>query len=482
MPEGAKCHQIIYNDHCGSAVVKSDSLPRIGNRPIGLRMQIFLSHSSRQKPLIREVKRHLPEYLGTWIDEEKLLFGDNISASIETTIKSETDYVLLFIDQDAVKSNWIAKEIAWTLQAEKTHNRTILLPVVIEDSALHEIGNVELLSRRHVRIPDFTESSVRALAASIASDLFALVCRDMELLRKPKRKTTLGTISDSDVLLNEQAALIRKAAFPHRKANPLSIEALRDVMNSQTEASITAEELESVLSSAVRRNLIPGLVYDGFSLFLLEEHAGWKAEIQHHRKVKVGRKAVSLIQNGMKIILDAGSTIEELVRPLCKKIENRALTRVTFATTSINIAGMISDCCVQMGFDDDFSAVQLYVPGGQVRPNTQAIIPTDRAAHGQIQTLADHLGGFDLAFIGTNGIDAKAGFTTHDNTEALNKMDLARAARQRVIVGDSSKIGIILECKIADFDDDVRCVLDEDERSQSLCEALGARASKVVLA
>jgi len=72
--------------------------------------------------------------------------------------------------------------------------------------------------------------------------------------------------------------------------------------------------------------------------------------------------------------------------------------------------------------------------------------------------------------------------TTHDNAEALNKLDLAAVSRQRVIVGDSSKIGIVLECKVADFDDDIKFVLDDDASSRRLCEVLGTRASKVVLA
>lgn len=445
-------------------------------------MQIFLSHSSKQKPLVREIKRYLPEYLGPWIDEEKLLFGDNISTSIETTIKSDTDYVLLFIDQHAATSNWIAKELEWTLQAEKTHGRTILLPVVIDDNALREIGNIEIQNRKFLRLQDFLESSVRTLADSIASDLFALVCRDMERLRKPKPKTPSATIADADTLLRAQAALIQKAVFPHRKPNPISLETLREVMNSQSDNPIGAEELEGVLSSVVRRNLIPGLVYDGFALFLFEEHASWKAEMQHHKKEKVGRKAAGFIQNGMKIILDAGSTIEEIVRLLCKKIENRALTKVTIATTSINIADMISDCCVGMGFDDDFSAVRLYVPGGQIRPSTQAIIPAYGTERGQIQRLADHLGGFDLAIIGVNGIDADAGFTTHDNAEALNKVDIVRASTSRIVVGDSSKIGIVLEYKFADFDEDLKFVVDDDQNSQKLCDVLASRASKIILA
>ena len=66
-------------------------------------MQIFLSHSSRQKPLIREVRKGFPEHLGSWIDEAKLLFGRSIPHSIKSTIKSETDYVLMFVDNDAAE-------------------------------------------------------------------------------------------------------------------------------------------------------------------------------------------------------------------------------------------------------------------------------------------------------------------------------------------------------------------------------------------
>jgi DeoR/GlpR family transcriptional regulator of sugar metabolism len=304
----------------------------------------------------------------------------------------------------------------------------------------------------------------------------------MERLRKPKPKTPSATIADADTLLRTQAALIQKAVFPHRKSNPISLETLREVMNSQSDTPIGAKEFESMLSSVVQRNLIPGLSYDGFALFLFEEHASWKVEMQHQKKERIGRKAAVFIQNGMKIILDAGSTIEEIVRLLCKKIENRALTKITIATISINIADMISDCCVSMGFDDDFSAVRLYVPGGQIRPSTQAIIPAYGTERGQIQRLADHLGGFDLAIIGVNGIDADAGFTTHGNAEASNKVDIARASTSRIVVGDSSKIGIVLEYKFADFDEDLKFVVDDDPNSQKLCDVLGSRASKIILA
>ena len=82
-------------------------------------MQIFLSHSSKQKPLIREIRKNLPEHLESWIDEEKLLIGDDISASLQSAIKVETDYLLIFLDAHAASSTWVAAELRWALQAEK---------------------------------------------------------------------------------------------------------------------------------------------------------------------------------------------------------------------------------------------------------------------------------------------------------------------------------------------------------------------------
>ena len=44
-------------------------------------MRIFLSHSSIQKPLVREIKKRLPQHLNAWIDEERLLFGESTYGS-----------------------------------------------------------------------------------------------------------------------------------------------------------------------------------------------------------------------------------------------------------------------------------------------------------------------------------------------------------------------------------------------------------------
>lgn len=442
-------------------------------------MQIFLSHSSKQKPLVREVMRNLPVHIGAWLDEQKLLFGDDIPSSLEETIKLDTDYVLVFIDEHAVASSWVAKELKWAIEAEKSYGRVILLPIVIEKDAFHKIG-IGIQNRKFLSLKDYSETSIRALSDDIASELFALVCRDIDSLRNLKQNPIVS-ISDANTLIRNQASLIQNAVFPHRQLNPISLKTLREVINSQSEVQLDGKEFESVLSTIIHHGLIPGLYFDGFDLYLIEEHARWKAEVHHDRKERIGRKVASLINNGAKVFLDAGSTTSEIAAIISKKIESRILTKITLVTTSIYIANMISDCCVRMGFDDTFSAVQLFVPGGQVRQGTQAIVSTEADSH-QILRLADYVGGFDIGIIGVNGVDLDHGFTTKQDGEVMNKIDIMSTSKMRLMVGDSSKIGIVLEGKFADFSDDLQFVVNNDADNKLLTVIAERYKDKVILA
>lgn len=444
-------------------------------------MQIFLSHSSKQKPLVREIKKNLPEHLDAWIDEERLLIGDNLRVSLETVIKTDTDYLLIFLDDDASESAWVRDELRWALQAEKTSDRTIVLPVLLDDAFPDAIDDVELQNRKYLKLKDFHESSVRALAESITSELFALVCRDMQRLRRPKPPDALATISNADALVQQQAAIIQKAVFPHRRGNPVGVDTLRGVIAELSEYKFDEQEFERILKIVAQRNLIPGLVYDGFEIYLQEEHASWKAEIEHKNKLRIGRRVAGMIENGMRVLIDAGSTTEEVVKILCTRIENRALTRISIATTSVNIADMISDCCVKMGFDDDFSAVRLFIPGGQIRPSTQAIVSSPEESRRQLNALRELVGGFDLGIVGVNGVEIAGGFTTHANSEADNKRSILQLTDARLIVGDSSKVGLRLESAFATFDDDVRFVVDGDPQNERLLAMADRYGDKLLL-
>ena len=212
-------------------------------------MQIFLSHSSKQKPLIREVKSYFPSHLNAWLDEEKLLFGDSVPKTLEETIKRDSDYVLLFIDRNAAESGWVYKELHWALQAEKDSERIILLPIVVEDEALGKMLSDEIKDRKHLRLDSFRSDGVKTLAERIVTELFALICRDMQELRSPtpRSRTIINAIANTDQLLRAQASMIQKAVFPHRRANPISKEKLAEVIRTIGEMNISDAEFDTIL-------------------------------------------------------------------------------------------------------------------------------------------------------------------------------------------------------------------------------------------
>jgi len=87
----------------------------------------------------------------------------------------------------------------------------------------------------------------------------------------------------------------------------------------------------------------------------------------------------------------------------------------------------------------------------------------------------------DVAFIGVDGIDADAGCTTHDDSEARANAALVKIARHTVIVADSSKIGRITFASICPIDLVDQLITDNeaDPQAVSRLEATGLR---VVLA
>lgn len=430
--------------------------------------------------MVRELRKSLPVHILTWLDEEQLLIGDELDLTLESVIKTDVDYVVLFLDSAATASTWVRKEIAWAITKEAVLGRQFLLPVIIDKEAASEL-EYDLTTRKHLSLRDFTEASLKDLATLISTELFALVCRDLQRAQQPRPETTSVAISKAEELLASLAALVRKAVFPHRRSNPILLSTLHEVVNSQATTPIDRTEFEELLNKIAQRQMISGLSYDGYELYVIEEHSQWKAEINKEQKEAVARRAASFIQNDQKVAIDAGSTTGEIVKSICKRIETRSLTRVTLVTTSIDHADQISDCCVRMGFDDHFSAVRLIVPGGIVRPATQAITPAADSDL-SLKGIAYQYGGFDIAMLGVNGVTRAGGFTTEDNAEVRNKLELLAASDRTFIVSDSSKVGICLSRSFASFDDDVVYIVNDDQDNDELMELCNHYGPKVVLA
>lgn len=166
-------------------------------------MKIFLSHSSRDKALVREVKELLPRFLDDWLDEDKLCWGDSFPKQLKETIQSGIDFLLIFLDTHALNSNWVMQELDWAIQRERELNRTFVLPILLEDANLPD----RLKDRLSLKLIDQNRSSVEDLAKRITENLFHLVAKSYSSLQLevPSRKSL---ISLRDELTAGQARLL----------------------------------------------------------------------------------------------------------------------------------------------------------------------------------------------------------------------------------------------------------------------------------
>lgn len=93
-------------------------------------ISIFISHASRDKQTILRIVSELPKHISRWIDQEQICAGDLIPDRIERGI-TESDLFLLFISPDAVKSDWVKREIALAKarECDTPFNLNFLIPI-----------------------------------------------------------------------------------------------------------------------------------------------------------------------------------------------------------------------------------------------------------------------------------------------------------------------------------------------------------------
>ena len=422
-------------EHCGVISVRS---------PWRSLMKVFFSHSSHYKPLLRELRALLPNHIDSWIDEDKLLIGENITENLEVAIQSDSDFVILFIDSVAARSAWVRKEVEWAMAAEKRNGRTFLLPVVLDMDAWEGFEPAELCKRKHLSCNDFTEKGIGLLADEIAGSLFAWLSRDAE---SAKSDTNSGDradlLGDADRFLRSVASEIRTIVYPHRQKNPLEVDALYERLHSLSGLSIdfTAEQFLSVLARLDQQHLLSGLYYDGEEIFVEEEHYSWKIESFTEAKKRIARAAVKKISSGDVIALDAGSTTELIAQHVCRLLRLRKLRRLTFVTNSLPAAMDLLTTAGDIGIADDGDELSVYLAGGRVRPNTMAIVSTDDNSGSDIRAFLELTGGASLAFVGTNGVTGD-GFSTEAQAEVDTKRALLQGAQEKIIVTDPSKFGL----------------------------------------
>jgi hypothetical protein len=130
-------------------------------------MTLFLSHSSEDKALVREIKGNLHEFLNIWLDERQLIPGESLANTLKGAV-SESDLVLIFISKASIESKWVNKEIDWAINKELELNRPFLMPIVLDGSKPPS----SLASRLYFNLSSQSKNDVTALSNELNEKLF----------------------------------------------------------------------------------------------------------------------------------------------------------------------------------------------------------------------------------------------------------------------------------------------------------------------
>lgn len=158
------------------------------------------------------------------------------------------------------------------------------------------------------------------------------------------------------------------------------------------------------------------------SLFTaFDQRAGQNLE----EKRRIGRAAARLVQPGDTIVMDAGTTVMELAKALDD------VSPLTVVTNAVNVA-------TQLGSLPD---VHVILVGGSLSRETISTI----GPHAE-RDLNDLV--VQKVFLGTHAVDLEAGLTDLSIEIAQTKRAMVRAARQVILLADSSKWGRVGLAKV----------------------------------
>ncbi len=193
--------------------------------------------------------------------------------------------------------------------------------------------------------------------------------------------------------------------------------------------SVTVSDLTQILNtseSTIRRDLTTldemgrlKKVFGGATSIrqtsgVTEDAVSNRELIMNDEKTAIGEYSASLINDNDFIYIDAGTTTSKLIDYISNK-------NATYVTNGISHARKL----IQKGLD-------AYMIGGKMKPVTEAVV----GAEG-IRSIKNY--NFTKAFMGTNGIDIEAGFTTPDIDEALIKESAINKSYMAFVLADHTK-------------------------------------------
>lgn len=138
-------------------------------------------------------------------------------------------------------------------------------------------------------------------------------------------------------------------------------------------------------------------------------------------KSRIALAAAELVRDGEMIAFTAGTTTTRVTRSLYRR------RNLTVVTNTVNVAMELSQR----------TDVTVIVIGGFLRGGWFSLVGSF-AAQAMNQVFVDKV------FLGVNGIDARRGLTAHHPEEAAINRVMVQQAREKIVVADHSKLGVVV--------------------------------------
>lgn len=174
-------------------------------------------------------------------------------------------------------------------------------------------------------------------------------------------------------------------------------------------------------------------------------------------KIKMGRVAADLVQNGDSIFIDCGTTTMEVARHL-------SAINLTVVTNSLVVCNLLQGrpkikLIAAPGVYDEKSA-------GFLGPMTSDFLQRYN---------------MDKAFISTQGFDIKKGATVPDEIDAEVKKAICQSSKQRILIVGHEKLGTSFFAKFADISD-IDILITDSQADGGYVNLIKENGVKVILA
>ncbi|MEM1141441.1 MAG: hypothetical protein AAGI88_02560, partial [Pseudomonadota bacterium] len=357
-----------------------------------------------------------------------------------------------------------------------------LIPFVIDKSALDQTKEFELNERKYIPCYDFSEESISAASKQLVDQLFAMTVRDFSTSNTERSESDSNLrFEEAQKIIARHGRVVREAIFTHRRQNPISIADLRLKVNASPYCDFRSEdELLDVLARLKQAAVLQGVFFDSEIAFLANERVNQKRDLNSEVKTAIAKKALALVEDDMTIGVDGGSTTQEFVNELCRRLAAKLIYGLEIVTNSIPAALSIIECLNELEASDRDSICKVSLLGGVCRPISMSTLQIDAAV--QMSSFLDSVDAthLDLSFVGANGVNGEQGIANNGKALIETKRQFFERSAACCALMESRKLGIQQRRVFAEFGERLSIYTNHRDDDTRHYEMISGRGSRIV--